>query len=58
MRAFGRAVMVRVPMCLSRVLFEVVSTIGTYDMVVPMNTPMLQPRDVREFITQSGRIFF
>ena len=30
---------------------EVVSTIGTYGVLVPMNTPLLQPRDVREFIT-------
>ena len=50
MRAFGCRVMVRVPMCLSRVLFKVVSKRGTYGMLVPMNTPLLQPRDVREFI--------
>ena len=37
MRAFGREIGVRVPMCLSRVLFEVVITKGTYGMLVPMN---------------------
>ena len=41
MRTFGCAVMVRVPMCLSRVLFEVVSTRGTYGMLVPMNSYIL-----------------
>ena len=51
MRAFGGAVMVHVPMYLSRVLFEVVSMKGMYGMLVPMNTPLLQPHDVREFIT-------
>ena len=40
MRAFGCAVMVRVSMCLSRVLFEVVSTRGRYGMLVPMNSYM------------------
>ena len=40
MRAFGRAVMVRVPMSLSRFLFGVVSTKGTYGMLVPMNSLM------------------
>ena len=37
MCAFGCAVMVCVPICFSRVLFEVVSTRGTYGMLVPMN---------------------
>ena len=37
MRAIGRAVIVSVPMCASRVLLEVVSTKGTYGMLVPMN---------------------
>ena len=38
MHAFGRAVMVRVPMCLSGVLFEVVNTKVTYGMLVMMNS--------------------
>ena len=37
MRAFGRAVIFRELMCLSRVMFEVVSTKVTYGMLVPMN---------------------
>ena len=57
MRAIGRAVIVRVPICASRILLEVVSTEGTYGMLVPMNTPLLQPRDVSYLITQSGRVF-
>ena len=57
MSALGLAVIVRVPMCASRVLLEVVSTKGMYGMLVPMNTPLLQPRDVSELITSSGRVF-
>ena len=38
MRAFGCTVMVRMPMCLIRFMFEVVSTKGTYGMLVPMNS--------------------
>ena len=57
MRAFGRAVMVCVPMCLSRVLFELVNTKGTYGILVLMNTPLLQPCDVNGLITQNGRVF-
>ena len=34
----GRAVMVCVTMCLSRVMCEVVSTKGAYGMLVPMNS--------------------
>ena len=37
MRVIGRAVIVHVPMCASQVLLEVVSTKGTYVMLVPMN---------------------
>ena len=37
MRAIGCTVIVRVPICASRVLSEVVSTKGTYGMLVPMN---------------------
>ena len=58
MRALGRAIGFNVPMCLSRVLLglQVVSTKGTYGILVPMNTPLLQPRDARELITLSGRV--
>ena len=45
MRAFGCAVMVRVPMRLSRILFEVISTRGTYSMLVPMNSVYLKFSD-------------
>ena len=57
MCAIDRAVIIRMPMCASRVLLEVVSTKGMYGMVVPMNTPLLQPRDVSELITYIGRVF-
>ena len=36
MRALGHAINVRVPMCSSRVLLEVVSAKGTYGILVPM----------------------
>ena len=38
MRALGHAVIVHLPMCASRVLLEVVSTKGTYGILVPMNS--------------------
>ena len=38
MRALGHAISVRVPMCLSQVLLEVVSMNGMYCMLVPMNS--------------------
>ena len=56
MRALGRAINVRVLMCSSQVLLEVVSMKGTYGILVPMNTPLLQPRDASELITKSGRV--
>ena len=41
MCAIGRAISVRVPMCSSRVLLEVVSKKGTYGILVPMNNIVL-----------------
>ena len=51
MRALGRTVIVHVPMCASQALLEVVSMKGMYGMLVTMNTPVLQPRDISELIT-------
>ena len=51
MRALGWAIGIHVPMCSSRVLLEVVSTKGTYGILVPMSTPLLQPREASELIT-------
>ena len=35
---------------------EIGSKKGTYGILVPMNTPLLQPREARELITKSGRV--
>ena len=54
MAARGRAIGFRMPMCSGRVplvMLEVVRTKGRYGILVPMNTPLLQPREARELIT-------
>ena len=57
MRAIDRAFIVRMLMCGSQVLMEVVSTKGTYSMIVPIITLLLQPLGVSELITQRVRVF-
>ena len=55
MTAIGRAIGFGVTLCLGRFLLwlglEVVSTKVTYDILIPMDTPLLQPREARELIT-------
>ena len=46
MRALGSAIGFRMPMCLSQVLLEVVSTKGLYDILVPMNSNLCNAFDV------------
>ena len=49
--ALGCVIGFCMPMCSIGVMLEVVSTKGTYGLLVPMNTPLLKPRDASELIT-------
>ena len=58
MRTLGRAIGFRVPMCLSQVLLGVVSTKGTYGILVPINIDNLHEKLKSEDLQLKQKVYY